>query len=296
MLAARKNRRKFMLLLPLVTVLIAMLWYWRPWHRPIVIREGNNPRDGAAMVWVPAGTFRMGTDHLRVAVRNRDWKEARHALRRRLKGQEGSNEAPSRTVYLDGYWIYKYEVTVKQYRAYCRATNRQMPEMPWGGWRDNDPIVNVSWHDATEYAVWAGASLPTEAQWEKAARGLNGWTYPWGNFWDGTKCSNSVDAGAGAPPSPIGSFPTGISPYGAHDMAGNVEEWCLDFLTGITTNTLHGKILSARRQADLVCCAEVFRVATIRPSFVRPSGIGTIHLRQVLVFGVWLIPLHTPDA
>lgn len=218
-----------MLLLPLVTVLIAVLWYWRPWHRPIVIREGNNPRDGAAMVWVPAGTFRMGTDHLRVAVRNRDWKEARHALRRRLKGQEGSNEAPSRIVYLDGYWIYKYEVTVKQYRAYCRATNRQMPEMPWWGWRDNDPIVNVSWHDATKYAVWAGASLPTEAQWEKAARGPNGWVYPWGNFWDGTKCSNSVDAGAGAPPSPIGSFPTGVSPYGAHDMAGNVEEWCLDF-------------------------------------------------------------------
>jgi formylglycine-generating enzyme required for sulfatase activity len=231
----RTNRRKLWLFLPLAAVLAATLWIWHPWQRPITIVEGVNPKDGAALVWVPAGTFRMGSglrEDLRDAAGRRDWREMRDVVWSRLRGEnEDSNEAPSRAVYLDGYWIYKYEVTVVQYRRFCRATGRAMPEEPPWGWRDDHPIVNVTWDDAVAYAAWAGASLPTEAQWEKAARGTDGRVYPWGNVWDSRRFCNSVD-GSAASPSFVGSFLAGASPYGAQDMAGNVWEWCADWYDG----------------------------------------------------------------
>jgi formylglycine-generating enzyme required for sulfatase activity len=196
--------------------------------------ESINPKDGAAMVWVPAGTFRMGSglrEDLRAAAGRRDWREMRDVVWSRLRGEEDSDEVPSRAVYLDGYWLYKHEVTGAQYRQFCASTGRHMPEEPPWGWQDNHPIVNVDWHDAAAYAAWAGASLPTEAQWEKAARGTDGRIYPWGNVWDGARCCNSVD-GSAASSSFVGSFPAGASPYGAQDMAGNVWEWCADWYDG----------------------------------------------------------------
>ncbi|MHB9109328.1 MAG: formylglycine-generating enzyme family protein [Armatimonadota bacterium] len=228
----RKNRRKLWLFLPLATVIAAVLWAWHPWQPRIVIHTSSNPKDGAAMVWVPAGTFRMGSgirDGLRDAAGRRDWRAMRDVAWGRLRGaKEGSDESPYHTVYLDGYWIYQYEVTVAQYRQFCRVTGRAMPDTPPWGWRDDDPIVNVTWHDAVAYAAWAGASLPTEAQWEKAARGPDGRVYPWGNAWGGARCCNSVD-GSASSPSPVGSFPAGAGPYGAQDLAGNVWEWCADW-------------------------------------------------------------------
>jgi len=212
------------------TILIS---YWHPWRRRITIIECNNFRDGAVMVWVPAGTFRMGSsvsDNLRAAAQRHDWREVRDVARSGLRGKSNSDESPSHTVYLDGYWIYKYEVTVAQYREFCRATKRKMPLMPRWGWRDNDPITKVAWNDATAYAAWAGASLPTEAQWDRAARGPVGRLYPWGNVWDRTKCRSSI--GRGNPvvsPSPVGSYSADTSPYGAQDLAGNVLEWCADW-------------------------------------------------------------------
>jgi formylglycine-generating enzyme required for sulfatase activity len=225
-----KRRRKFWFLLLPAVLIAVVLWAWRPWQRPIVIREGVNPRDGAALVWVPAGTFRMGSgirESLRDAAGRRDWRGMREVVWSRLRGATDSDDAPSHTVYLDGYWIYKYEVTVAQFRQFCRATGRAMPAEPPWGWRDDHPVVNVTWHDAAAYAAWAGASLPTEAQWEKAARGPDGRVYPWGNAWDGTRCCNSS-----ASPSPVGSYPAGAGPYGARDMAGNVWEWCADWYDG----------------------------------------------------------------
>jgi formylglycine-generating enzyme required for sulfatase activity len=165
-----------------------------------------NPKDGAEMVYVAAGEFLMGSK----------------------EGEGYSDERPQHTVYLDGYWIYKTEVTVAQYRKFCQATGRAMPSVPSWGWQDAHPIVNVTWDDAVAYATWAGASLPTEAEWEKAARGTDGRLYPWGNEWDRSKCSNSV-SGPPDKTSPVGSFPEGASPYGALDMAGNVWEWCADW-------------------------------------------------------------------
>jgi len=164
------------------------------------------------MVWVPAGEFLMGSTD--------------------ADNEADTDEKPQHKVYLDGYWIYKTEVTVAQYRKFCQATGRQMPPEPEWKWQDTHPIVNVTWDDAAAYAQWAGAALPTEAQWEKAARGPDGRLYPWGNDWDGAKCVNSARGNAPGGTKPVGGMPAGASPYGCLDMAGNVWEWCADWYDG----------------------------------------------------------------
>ena len=175
------------------------------------VKTRINPKDGAVMVYVPAGEFTMGDNDL----------------------NKSRRDCPAHKVYLDAYWIDKNLVTVAQYRKFCKATGRNMADPPKWGWKDDHPIVNVTWHDATAYCDWAGTALPTEAQWEKAARGTDGRKYPWGNQWDPGKlqCSKKGwgDAGSTAP---VGSYPGGASPYGALDMAGNVWEWCADWCGG----------------------------------------------------------------
>jgi formylglycine-generating enzyme required for sulfatase activity len=196
-----------------------------------------NEMDGAEMVWVPEGEFIMGTTN----------KQAADALKEcpenfiEIFKLYFDAEKPQRKVYLDGYWIYKYEVTVAQYRKFCEVTERKMPGYPIWGWIDNHPMVNVSWQDAADYAKWAGVTLPTEAHWEKAARGTDGRTYPWGNDWDATKCANRVktlfakrfrsnyEKTFSIGTQPVGSYLAGASPYGCMDMAGNVSEWCADW-------------------------------------------------------------------
>jgi formylglycine-generating enzyme required for sulfatase activity len=173
-------------------------------------KEANkvNPVDGASMVWIPSGEFTMGTN---------------------APPYNCDQEKPAHKVYLDGYYIYKTPVTVRQYRKFCNATNRAMPETPQWGWDNPDyPIVNVSWVDAEAYAKWAHAELPTEAQWEKAARGTDERKYPWGNEWDINRCASSVKPSLLKKPRPVGSYMLGASPYGALDMSGNVFQWCSD--------------------------------------------------------------------
>ena len=182
-----------------------------PAHTPELLagQERVNPIDGAVMVYIPEGEFIMGSD------KSKD----------NLAYDDG--EFPQRKVYLDGYWIYKHEVTVAQYRKFCQGTGMQMPKAPRWGWQDDYPIVNVTWNDAKAYCDWAGVQLPTEAQWEKAARGTDGRIYPWGNEWDASKCNNSVTGPKKT--TPVGSYPAGASPYGLMDMLGNVWEWCADW-------------------------------------------------------------------
>ncbi len=170
----------------------------------IPIATKTNAKDGAEMVWVPSGEFTMGSIDF-------------------------DDEQPVHQVNLDGFWMYKEVVTVAQYQQFCTATGREMPPAPGWGWQDDHPIVNVSWDDANAYAQWAGAALPTEAEWEKAACGTDGRKYPWGNDWDTAKCANHAGLNNPGKPAPVGSYPAGASPYGCLDMVGNVWQWCADW-------------------------------------------------------------------
>ena len=190
----------------------------KPVEPTIEADERINPKDGAVMVYIPEGEFIMGTSDNQIDDLfgqfknwNRSWFD---------------DEKPQHHVYLDGYWIYKQEVTVTQYRKFCQEAGREMPKAPSWGWQDDHPVVNISWHDAVAYCQWAGVQLPTEAQWEKAARGTDGRIWPWGNEWDSSKCNNHASAGGGT--TPVGSYPSSASRYGVMDMAGNVWEWCAD--------------------------------------------------------------------
>ncbi len=182
-----------------------------------------NPKDGAELVWVPAGEFIMGSTEAQVAA----MKSLLSNITNPGPAQLLESEKPQHKVYLDGYWVYKNEVTVAQYRKFCTETSKTFPDAPKWGWIDSHPIVNVTWQDAVDYAKWAGTSLLTEAQWEKASRGPDGRTYPWGDQWDTSKC-NEVSRGPNRT-QPVGSYPNGKSPYGCMDMAGNVWEWCADW-------------------------------------------------------------------
>lgn len=161
-----------------------------------------NPKDGAVLVRISAGEFTMGNNH------------------------GNGDEAPEHRVNLNEYWIYRTPVTVAQYRRFCKATKRNMPPAPSWGWKNDHPIVNVSWADAKAYADWAAVFLPSEEQWEKAARGTDGRKYPWGNAWDPTKCHWNKDREFGTGGTvPVGSYPKGASPYGVLDMVGAVWHW-----------------------------------------------------------------------
>lgn len=194
----------------IIICFITIIMSWKIDSSRVSIHKGQiriNQKDGAVMVRVPSGLFIMGNDN----------------------GYE-DNDKPEHKVYLNGYWIYKYPVTVKQFHTFCKSTGRIMPKKPKWGWKDNHPIVNVSWDDANAYANWAGVKLPTEAQWEKAARGNNGLLYPWGNDWNPNKCQCSKRVNGDArSTTAIGSYITGASPYGCLDMIGNVYQWCTDW-------------------------------------------------------------------
>ncbi len=188
-------------------------------------------KDSSVVIRIPAGMFQMGsTDSL-----------------------SNGDQRPLHEVYLAEFYLDKYEVTNKQYRRFCDATGHGYPaqDPDLVGMPDhflnypNHPVGNVSWLDATEYCRWAGKGLPSEAQWEKAAKGLKMRRYPWGNDRLSTgdlanipdRRMGSVYPGWGfcdvddgyASTSPVGAFPTGASPYGIMDMEGNVGEWCLDW-------------------------------------------------------------------
>jgi len=167
------------------------------------------------MVLVKAGEFIMGTP-------------------------EKGDTFPQHTVYLDDFYIDKYEVTNEQYVKFLNTIGKHEGyinidseyckiEKVDGVYRvkkgyEKHPVVEVSWFGANMYSEWVGKRLPTEAEWEKAARGIDGRKYPWGNTFDRNKCNiNMVKT------MPVGSYPEGKSPYGCYDMAGNVWEWVADW-------------------------------------------------------------------
>jgi serine/threonine-protein kinase len=165
-----------------------------------------NPTDLALYVRVPAGAFRMGSSD--------------------SDADAESDEKPQHTVYLDEFWIMQTEATKDQYQRCVAAGQCAAPSCSGTG-QGNHPVVCVSWQDAANYCAWAGGRLPTEAEWEKAARGADGRKYPWGN--QTPSCTLANYFGCQGRTNAAGSYPAGASPYGVLDMAGNVWEWVADW-------------------------------------------------------------------
>jgi formylglycine-generating enzyme required for sulfatase activity len=167
------------------------------------------------MVLIPAGEFWMGSPD-----------------------DEGdAEEHPRHRVYLDDYYMDRFEVTVARYAEFMRSIGRQTP-LRWDQVNTNKhrdlPVIGVSWRAAKAYCRWTGKRLPTESEWEKAARGTDERTYPWGNdqptsrlgnFGKGSTIENVYDKFL----APVDSYEAGKSPYGLHHMAGNVWEWTADW-------------------------------------------------------------------
>jgi formylglycine-generating enzyme required for sulfatase activity len=170
------------------------------------------------LIEIPEGPFIMGTDG-----HDPELKEF---------------ETPRREVYLNRFKIAKFPVTREEYATFLKPDSSgrsQQTSSHDSRFSEliNHPVVNITWHEARAYAAWLNRStgnpyrLPTEAEWEKAARGSNGLVYPWGADYDGRRCNVRGDGPATT--TPIDKFPEGASSYGVMDMAGNVAEWCLDW-------------------------------------------------------------------
>lgn len=188
----------------------------------------THPVDGAKMVLVPAGTFAMGR-----AVDDIFAKD---------------HEKPLRTVFLSAYWIDVYPVTNLRFKRFMeeggyerkdywsadgwlwRLENEITAPLGWNRpeWDAPDqPVSGVNWYEAQAFCRWAGKLLPTEAQWERAARGEDQRDFPWGNEWPRKELANFNNEVGRV--TPVGAYPEGVSPHGCFDMAGNVNNWCRDW-------------------------------------------------------------------
>ncbi|CUQ66106.1 formylglycine-generating enzyme family protein [Candidatus Nitrospira inopinata] len=198
-----------------ITLIAATMLGAEQWATAGAPSPSSHGPDPVPMIIIPAGEFLMGSP----------------------EGQGRPDEWPQRSVYLDAFEIDQVEVTNERYMRFVKATGHRPPPDPFGigplqsiKGLEQLPVVQTTWYDAKAYCTWAQKRLPTEAEWEKAARGTDGRLYPWGNDpptprranfdreWDDQRTLHAV-----------GSLPEGDSPYGVKDMAGNAREWVADW-------------------------------------------------------------------
>lgn len=201
----RKRLRVIGGLVAVAALVAAVVWSARSGGAPTPETTGT---DGAPRLLVPAGTFVMGD----------------------------ADAPPRRELYLDAFHIDKYEVTTARYAKFLAAHKGATPP---DGWPDLElsrvadmPVVNVTWNDASAYCAWAGARLPTDAEWEKSARGSDERPYPWGTAapdLDRANYENASPVAYDGGLATVGSHPAGRSPFGVDDLAGNANEWVADW-------------------------------------------------------------------
>lgn len=203
----------------------------------------QNPKSATSMVNIPGGWFPMGSS-------DRDGK---------IGFEIGVDELPQQKVYVRSFYMDRYEVTEAQYLEFLMATGSKKYPGYWKeagqadhfpeGYR-NYPVSDIDWFDAVSYCRWAGKRLPTEAEWEKAARGTDGRLWPWGNRFEPGRANTLESSAVWTAPkgqerynvkgwkAPVGSHPEDVSPYGAYDMAGNVREWTATAYQSYPGNTM----------------------------------------------------------
>jgi formylglycine-generating enzyme required for sulfatase activity len=199
----------------------------------------TNEKDGSLMRLIPACEFIMGS--------TREQTEAVKRMDKAAPQFPLLHETPQFRASIDNFYLSVFEVTNEQFARFLSEAKPSATELQrWISWLDriliqpNDlyravpdfkshPVINVTWFGAQAYCEWAGLRLPTEIEWEKAARGNDSRIFPWGSEWDATRlcwCGSHDEKESTAP---VNAFPQGCSPYGIFQMAGNVEEWCADW-------------------------------------------------------------------
>jgi formylglycine-generating enzyme required for sulfatase activity len=247
------------------------------------------------LIFIPAGDFLMGSDP-------------------KQDHQADSDEQPQHTLFVSDYFIMRHPVTNAQYRQFVEATDHRTPlfwnkgEFPAD--KADHPVVGVSYRDAIAYCRWAGEQtgltlrLPTETEWEKAARGPDGQIYPWGDQWDIDRCNTRESKRKGT--TPVGYFsPAEDSPYGLTDLGGNVQEW-LSNLFGkypydpedgrelLVNNLDHDQLLP--RLWDTGCTSVPSSLeASKDKSVIRGSSWRETKYQSRCAYRSWAAPLHRSD-
>ncbi|MCJ7842542.1 formylglycine-generating enzyme family protein [Lederbergia sp. NSJ-179] len=244
-----------------------------------MLRTCVNPKDGATLIWVPEGNFFMGSreEEIKDLWKVNQWDDS--WIQGQVGGKNWIGELHPHEIKLDGFWMYYDLITIGQFYCFMQETGYSPPidhivhgpsNSAWVDGKpkpgtENLPLSSASWEDAVAYCEWAGVRLPSEAEWEYAARGPEGRIFPWGNIWDPTKCrcadeiakesfrtntqwsiwlnGGGKDSGGNFPPScwlanhvaqvegptNIDLYPMDMTWCGIHGMAGQVREWCYDW-------------------------------------------------------------------
>ncbi len=213
------------------SILALLFWGGILFPFPTPVASATPPIPATEMVFIPAGDFTMGSTEEDIM-----W-AAKQFFSESLEYYR--DETPAHPVTLEKYEIDKTEVTVGQYKLYMEKTGKSAPKF-----MDNErfngnfqPVVGITWQEANDYCVWNGKRLPTEAEWERAARGTDGRYYPWGSDPDPSRSNARGKKDGYHYSSPVGTFANGVSPSGTLDMAGNVWEWTADWYDGYPGTT-----------------------------------------------------------